>query len=234
MLVLAFETSVDPCGIALADDQGIVTAVRFRHHMDLSSTWAAEVQRMLSGAGASPRQLDGVAASLGPGSFTGLRIGVVAAKSMAQALRCRLVGISSLELLALPFRCVDGLSVLSLVPCRRGEAYAAVYRAEGGELVEASAPAVVPVEGLSSLLESLPKPRVAVGKPVLRGDDAAVGLRIDPWHTASSAEVLALEAVRRMSAGAHVDPAHLLPVYVKRSQAEERLAAGTLTLRRHL
>lgn len=234
MLVLAFETSVDPCGMALADEKGIVTAVRFRHHMDLSSTWAVEVQRMLESAGVSPRELGGVATSLGPGSFTGLRIGVVAAKAMAQALGCRLVGISTLELLALPFRCVDGVSVLSLVPCRRGEAYAAVYRAEGGEMLETSPPTVVPVDQLLGTLEALPKPRVAVGKALVRGDDAGVGLRVDPWHSASSAEVLALEAVKRMCAGAHVDPSHLVPVYVKRSQAEERLAAGTLTLRRRL
>lgn len=220
--------------MALADEKGIVTAVRFRHHMDLSSTWAVEVQRMLKGVGISPMELGGVATSLGPGSFTGLRIGVVAAKSMAQALGCRLLGISTLELLALPFRCVEGVSVLSMVPCRKGEAYAAVYRVEGGALTEKMAPAVLPAESLRGMLESLPEPRAAVGRGSVRGDDAALGLKVDPWHTASSAEVLALEAARRMLAGAHVDPAHLLPVYVKRSQAEERLSAGALTFRRHL
>jgi tRNA threonylcarbamoyladenosine biosynthesis protein TsaB len=226
MLVLAFETSVDPCGMALADEKGILSAVRFRHHMDLSSTWAPTVKRMLQEAGVHPTDLAGLATSLGPGSFTGLRIGVVAAKTMAQALNCRLIGISTLELLALPFRSVPGLSVLSLVPCRRGEVYAAVYHCTGNSLIETAPGRVMKIEHAAELFLSLPESKVVAGKAAPKDSETPSLLRAEPWHTASSAEVLALEARRRMLLGENVDPVSLLPIYIKRSQAEERLAGG--------
>jgi tRNA threonylcarbamoyladenosine biosynthesis protein TsaB len=226
MLVLALETSADPCGMALVDEGGVVSSVRFRHHMNLSSTWAPLLQRMLAEVGRTPAQIAGVATSLGPGSFTGLRIGVVAAKTLAQTLQIKLLGIGSLELLALPFRAVAGLSVLCVLPCRRGEAYVGAYRCTGNALRGLVGGAVMPLESLAGLMASLPEPMVVAGAASHRPEDADAPRAADQWHHAPSAEVLGMEARRRMLAGESVEPAALLPIYLKRSQAEERL--GTL------
>jgi tRNA threonylcarbamoyladenosine biosynthesis protein TsaB len=100
MRVLGLETSGEWGGVALWDDRGLVAEITFRHELQLSRLLSSRVREVLSMAGWEPSTLQGIAVSLGPGSFTGLRIGVTEAKALAYALDVPVVGIGTLDALA--------------------------------------------------------------------------------------------------------------------------------------
>lgn len=222
-LVLALETSADPWGLALADEGGVAASLAERHRMRLSAVWAERLQEMLERNGLSVTDLRGLAVCLGPGSFTGLRVGVVAAKTLGQALGLPVVGISSLELMALPLRSAAGLRIAAVLPCRKGEVYAAFYQATGAGLEPLSEPTVLPVEQFLQQLAGEGQPTVFCGRT---GQEdiplPANALDAGPACARPSVELLAVEGRNRLLAGQGEDPRTLLPLYLKRSQAEEK------------
>ena len=224
MRVLALETSSDPSGIALADETGIVASHTFRHGRELSRWWAVRLQGLLEGAGWQVSDLDGLAVCHGPGSFTGLRIGVAALKTLAQAIGKPIVGVSTLDLLALPYRDAWPGTVLSLLYCRAGEVYRAAYGEAGTVLKE---PAVRTLEELREEFEALPGPLLVCGDAGARNTlELPEGARRgDPWLAHPNVERLALEGVRRLSNGVGQDPMALTVLYLKRTQVEEQLEA---------
>jgi len=222
--ILALDSSFDPCGLALVDEGGIVASMSFRHERDLSRWWAIRLRWLMSEIGWTVKDLDGFAVCHGPGSFTGLRIGVAVLKTMAQALQKPILGISSLELIVLPYRAAWPGTILSILPCRKGEVYRAAY-AEGGTLLRD--PAVRTLDELYAEIEVLPQPLLVTGDV---GPKDAMNLpaevrRGDSWLGLPNVEVLAREGHRRLSAGEGIDPFALNVLYLKRSQAEEQLEA---------
>jgi tRNA threonylcarbamoyladenosine biosynthesis protein TsaB len=216
------DSSFDPSGIALADDGGIVASLTFRYDRDFSRWWATRLQWLLSQAGWKMSDLDGFAVCDGPGSFTGLRISVSAAKTMAQALGKPILGISSLELLALPYRSTWVGPIVSLLYCRKGEAYRAVFDANGETIRE---PAVLTVEEVNAELSVMDAPLICGDA----GKSNALVLppsarRSDPWLWLPHIEVLAREGHRRLAEGKGADPMGITIRYLKRSQVEEMMA----------
>ena len=222
--ILAMDTSFDPCGIALADEKGIVASMSFRHEREVSRWWAPRLRWLLGEVGWDIGDLEGFAVCHGPGSFTGLRIGVAAMKTLAQALERSIVGISSLELIALPYRHSWPGTVVGILFCRTGEVYRAAY-AEGGELLKE--PAVVRVEDLHQELAELPGPVLLAGDVGPRDQlDLPPGVRRGaPWLAVPHVEMLAREGHRRLAAGEGVDAMALKILYLKRSQVEEQMEA---------
>jgi tRNA threonylcarbamoyladenosine biosynthesis protein TsaB len=218
------DSSFDPCGIALADEAGVVASLTFRYERDFSRWWACRLQWLLDQAGWKAEEIEGFAVCDGPGSFTGLRISVTALKTMAQALNRPIAGISSLELLALPYRSAWPGPVASLLYCRKGEAYRAVYVEGGIILME---PTVRTVEELNEELAGLPGPLLICGEigklDLLEIPPGA--RRGDPWLYRPHIDVLAREGHRRLAAGEGEDPLALTIRYLKRTQVEEQLEA---------
>jgi tRNA threonylcarbamoyladenosine biosynthesis protein TsaB len=222
--IFAMDTSFDPCGMALADENGIVGSMTFRHERDLSRWWAPRFHWLLAEVGWKVEDLEGFAVCHGPGSFTGLRIGVTAQKTMSQLLKRPLVGISSLELIALPYRSAWPGTVVSVLYCRTGEVYRAAYGGGGAALRE---PAVVTVGELHAELADLPGPVLVSGGvgPKDRLELPPNARMGDPWLSLPNVERLALEGRRRLAEGGGGDPLGLTVLYLKRSQAEEQLEA---------
>ena len=130
--ILHIETSTEQCGVALSQNANIignkeVVENGFTHAKQLH----ALINEVLSECGLSPDQLDAVAVSEGPGSFTGLRIGCVAAKGLCFALDIPLITLPTLQILAAPQS--KNSKVVSLLDARRDEVYTAVYD-KGGVL----------------------------------------------------------------------------------------------------
>jgi tRNA threonylcarbamoyladenosine biosynthesis protein TsaB len=132
MLILGIETSTVATSVSFWSERGRVagtTLARDRGHVEFL------MPAILQAAGLADVSLDqvtGVAIGLGPGLFTGLRVGVATAKTLAQVLRVPIVGISSLDLLAFSVRFTPNL-ICACVDARRGEVFAAFYRrAPGG------------------------------------------------------------------------------------------------------
>ena len=130
--ILHIETSTEQCGVALAQKTTILGS---REVLENGFTHAKQlhtlIDEVLSECGLLPDQLDAVAVSEGPGSFTGLRIGCVAAKGLCFALDIPLIALPTLQILATPHS--KNSMVVSLLDARRDEVYAAVYN-KGGTL----------------------------------------------------------------------------------------------------
>ncbi len=125
--LLALETSGDTCGIALLRGEQLIFEHTFRHGMRLSERLIDFTERLLTDAGLSLADVDAFAVGIGPGSFTGVRIGVMTAKTWARTLQKPLFGVNALEALASHYAGLTGAAIIPLMPCRAGTVYAACY-----------------------------------------------------------------------------------------------------------
>lgn len=132
MAILALDTATAALTLACGDESGRLlaewTTVAARAH---ATHLHPQIDEMLAVLGLDARELTGILVGVGPGSYTGVRIGVTAAKSLAWALSIPVVGISSLAAMAHARRAGQGL-VAAVVDARRGEAYAGLYGAIDG------------------------------------------------------------------------------------------------------
>ncbi|MCS6860948.1 MAG: tRNA (adenosine(37)-N6)-threonylcarbamoyltransferase complex dimerization subunit type 1 TsaB [Abditibacteriales bacterium] len=125
--MLVIETSGNTCGVAVSVD-GCVQAVRYlEDRSSLSQRIMGLVDETLQAASCAVHDLNGIAVSLGPGSWTGLRIGVTTAKALAQGLRVPLVGVPTFDAAARRMRHAPDQRLFIVAPCRKGEVYVAAY-----------------------------------------------------------------------------------------------------------
>jgi tRNA threonylcarbamoyladenosine biosynthesis protein TsaB len=100
MLILALEMTADVCSIAIRDDKGIIAERAFLHGMHLSERLIDDVDAILKDAGITLDDVEGFGVGIGPGSFTGVRIGVTTVKTWAFVRKKPVVGVCSLDALA--------------------------------------------------------------------------------------------------------------------------------------
>ncbi len=216
MLVLAMETTSDTCSVAVADDAGIVCERAFRHRMRLSQRFMDDVAAVLADAGAAPKGLSAIAVSLGPGSFTGVRVGVTVAKVMADVLALPIIGVPTLEVLAWPHRMLPNITLVPVVRSRPGVVCAGFYRSEQAHLRLVREGALYTPREMATALEQ-------VGDALLYGEYAPrwsailkqeTGIAIpctdgDPPRASS----VALMAMSRLREGSVDSPITLVPIY---------------------
>lgn len=125
MKILAFDTSNQALSVALAEDGDLIADIMLTIKKNHSVTLMPAIDFVMAAAGWQPRDLDRIVVAQGPGSYTGLRITVATAKTMAMTLGCGLVGVSSLRSLV-----PDGLDglVVPLINARRQAVYAGFYK----------------------------------------------------------------------------------------------------------
>ena len=170
MILLGLDTATPATVVALRDEDGTVLEARDEPAAGERPRHAAAVlalsEELLSRAGRDWGELTRVAVGVGPGGFTGLRIGVSTARALAQAHGISLVAVSSLQILAAgASEVADGRAVLAAIDARRGEVFAAAWSSEGEPLIEAGA---YRPEALTGALEALEEPPLGVGDGVLR------------------------------------------------------------------
>lgn len=225
MIVLGIESATELVGVAVADDHGARAAVwatgRRRHGEALAPAVAHVLEQAEVGLG----DLGAVAVDIGPGLFTGLRVGVATAKGLAQSLGIGVIGIESLDVLAhAAYDAGWAGPVLAVVDARRAEVFAARYeRDDSGKVVQADPPARHTPEELAASFDARgARGTLAVGdgaRRYLAGTAAvqAAGVRVAGASLASPPPgVLATLAVARLSAGATpLAPAAVVPVYLR-------------------
>ncbi|WP_199426905.1 tRNA (adenosine(37)-N6)-threonylcarbamoyltransferase complex dimerization subunit type 1 TsaB [Thermaerobacillus caldiproteolyticus] len=133
MKVLAIDTSNIVMGIALVEDDIVKGEIITNIKKDHSTRVMPAIQSLLADCHITPTELDLIVVARGPGSYTGVRIGVTIAKTLAWTLKIPIVGVSSLEALAANGRYFDGV-VSPLFDARRGQIYTGLYRYEGDVL----------------------------------------------------------------------------------------------------
>jgi tRNA threonylcarbamoyladenosine biosynthesis protein TsaB len=158
MIVLGFDTSTPATAVAVRLSDGTVNHARddppAGAHPGHATRLLDLANQLLSRAGVAWNQLDRIAVGLGPGTFTGLRVGVATARGLAQSLDVELVGVSSLQALAAAALSAEPESaVLAVIDARRGEAFAAAYeRGDHGSVRELAPPRAVPPQELAGVL----------------------------------------------------------------------------------
>lgn len=138
MTILCCDTSTDYAVFALADQEGqLLASLAVRHGRELSRRFFDALDLLFRAAGSSLGEVDVLAAGLGPGSFTGVRVAVTTFATMAQATGKRLVGVGTLDAygMAVSAGLPEDSRVVAVLPSRKEEVYAAVY-AGGGALAE--------------------------------------------------------------------------------------------------
>lgn len=230
MRILAIETAT-PCGsVALLDGEEVLE-LDFDPRGDGAVT---AMGRVLAETGTRAGDVGAVAASVGPGSFTGVRIGVSAAQGFCRGTGALAVPVGTLEGLAWAARASDwGLNdvwVLASVDARRGEVYAALYRIAEKEPQRRWGPEAISCPALAErFIRGAQDVRVEQG--VLVGDGAALLSPLFPdeagWAAPAAlarprAGSVARAARRMIENGGGVPPAELAPVYLRKSDAEIR------------
>lgn len=130
-ILLALETSGEVCGLALTRNGLLLSECRFRHEMHLSERILGEMDAILKGSGLTLSEVEAFGVGIGPGSFTGTRIGVMTLKTLASVQQKPIYGINSLSALAAHYSGLQNTYVVPILPCRPGTVFAAVYDVSG-------------------------------------------------------------------------------------------------------
>ena len=222
MIVLAVESATELAGVALADEDGVLataTVSRGRHHAE---SIAPAIDFVCRRAGVGVSALDAVAVDVGPGLFTGLRVGVGTARALAFGLARPIVGVGSLEIVAYAVAMSglgDGTLLVPVVDARRGEVFAARLRASVGGVAWEGEEVRMSPDALADELRRLDEPFVLAGNGARRYRST---LGAVPGAVVAGAVldfprpgVLATLAVAKVAAGETQDAASVLPRYLR-------------------
>lgn len=236
---LAIDTSLDAVSAAVWEGEGVpghgtVGEVVCPERGAGSRDLLPAIDRLLAGHGWSVANLDGVAVTIGPGSFTGLRIGVSLVKGWAAARPLRVIAVGTLDAVA----AASGQSglVAALVDAGRGEVYARVFDCRDNGVVPMGEEALALPEAWAATLPG-DEPLWCVGSGAVRHADAlraALGARavmVSDLKTSAAAGALRL-GVPRLLAGEETPVGELLPRYLRRSTAETNWERGVVGSRR--
>jgi tRNA threonylcarbamoyladenosine biosynthesis protein TsaB len=213
--LLAVETSTLAGGVALLEGE----RVRGEYLLDVSATHSERlmpaVDRLLADVGWAAADLQGLAVAVGPGSFTGLRMGLSAVKGLALALGVPIAAVPTLDAMAaaLPFA---ALPICPVLDARKGEVYCSLYRwEEAGARREWDYLAVAPDVLASRLTE--PVILLGDGSALVRSPHARTA---PPHRRLPSPAAVAVLGLARLQAGQTVPAADLVPIYLRPSEAE--------------
>ena len=230
MRILAIESSAAACSAALWED-GTVLAQSYQNSgLTHSRTLLPMVNGMLEGSGHALPEADVIAVAAGPGSFTGLRIGVAAAKGLAWVEDKDCAPCSTLESMAWPLAHMGGAVIVCAMDARRRQVYNALFLARGDRLERLCPDRAISLAQLGEKLKNYTNRKIVVGDGAQLCyntlSEQTPGLELAPSHLRMQSAVgVAMAAERLARQGGLVKGGQLAPAYHRLSQAErERLA----------
>lgn len=221
MLVLGIETSTPHASVAIGSEQGVVASALVARGASYNEFLLPAIRFCLEQSGLGYRNIGGVAVSLGPGLFTGMRVGVATAKALAQALSVPIVGMASLDLVAYEVRYTPK-TICAVLDARRNQVFHAFYRSSPGGIQRMSDYRVEAPERLAIGLQSRPEEVLLVGNgALLYGDifeDAGPIVEIGTMgHAFPSARALVELTLPRMFRQDFDSLYELKPLYLRHS-----------------
>ncbi|QCJ40696.1 tRNA (adenosine(37)-N6)-threonylcarbamoyltransferase complex dimerization subunit type 1 TsaB [Bacillus sp. S3] len=224
MTILAIDTSNNPLGIALLDENQVlgeyITNLKKNHSVRIMPA----IETLMKDCERTPADLTKIVVAKGPGSYTGVRIGVTIAKTLAWTLKIPLVGISSLEVLAAGAGRYFNGYVSPIVDARRGQVYTALYQYQNGELAAVVEDQLVMLADWAATLSEMNKPILFIGNDL-------------PIHRDKIKEVLGSQAIFANMTEHNPRPAELamlgrnkpdedvhafVPNYIRLAEAEQK------------
>ena len=223
-MLLAIDTATIVSAVALVDGDRVLAEVLTNNKKTHSELLMPHIEQLFAMIQAQRCDVTAVAVSIGPGSFTGLRIGLATAKALAYVWQVPLIGVPTLA--AQAYGCaVPGCLLCPLLDAQKGNVYQALYRWQDEELLEITAPRVAHHEEALEQLAAGEDRVIMLGEGSLMYQDAIRSrgqvLHIAPPHLViSRAASVALLGSRLLSKGLSHDPMVLEPLYIRRSEAE--------------
>jgi tRNA threonylcarbamoyladenosine biosynthesis protein TsaB len=229
MLILVMDTSGDVCTLGVVAGARLVAQNVFRHKMDLLRRLAPNIKTLMDDTGVAVGQLDAIAVSLGPGSFTGLRIGVATAKALAYAADKKIVGIPTLDALAHGVDAEPEDVIAPLITARPGEVYNALYRRTASNLAKLTPDSSLPIEefleqaaGLNALRIVFCGSGAAANKEIIEKRLGATAVFAPASADHPRPDILGKLAIDCLTSGDSDDVLSIVPLYVRRPTPEIR------------
>lgn len=231
MRILALETSAKAVSAAITEDGRVLASGYQDTGLTHSRTLMPIVEHLLKNTGLTLKDCGAVAAAVGPGSFTGIRIGVSAAKGLAFGAELPAAGVSTLAAMARNVSCWEGLTVCAM-DARREQIYNALFFCAGGQITRLTPDRAVGLDQLAEELRGDSRPKIVLGDGGRLCAEfllnAGIPCRLAPPHLVmQNAVSVALEAEDLAAAGKLVSAQDLAPVYLRPPQAE-RLRAEAM------
>jgi tRNA threonylcarbamoyladenosine biosynthesis protein TsaB len=222
MLILGIESATDLVGCAIGGHEGVLglfESARSRRHAE---TLTPAIEFVAGTTGVALDEISVVAVDVGPGLFTGLRVGLATAKAIAHALRVPMIGISSLDLLAFPVR-HSPRTIVTVIDAKRGELFYAQYRQVPGGVQRVSDLQLGTADDLLADLIATNHEYLLVGDGALRYREHLAERRglefAEQWLAHPSAAPLVQLAHARALREDWVNPWDLEPIYLRRPDA---------------
>ena len=233
MLILGIETATEQVSVALGGHEGVIALFEVARGRRHAETLTPAIDFVCAQADIGLDELGLVAVDVGPGLFTGMRVGLAAAKALAFALHVPMIGIPSLDLLAFRHRRTDRV-VVPVVDARKGEVFYAMYRPVPGGVQQVVSPRVGPVAELVADLLARSQDSLCVGDGALRYQAEL----LDGYHCEiadvahpSAAQLVQLAHARALREE-WVSPAEIQPMYLRQPDAQINWARRATVSRR--
>ena len=223
MRAIALETSGMLGSIALVEDGRLAVEEEFPQGFKHAAGIISLIDRLTQSRGWTPADVSQVYVSAGPGSFTGLRVGITVAKTLAFSLGAKLVAVPSTEVLA--YNAYEGWeNAIIVLDAKRGQIFTARYANRSGQAVEVEPPHL---DTLTDTIARSPRPVQLIGDGIPYhqaaipiNDPSVVVLPKPLWR--ARAGVVATLGLRMATAGQFTEPDKLTPLYIRRPEAEEK------------
>ena len=226
MSILSIDTSSQVSSVAVLSAECSAAEISMQGALTHSETLMPHIETALRMARVNKEELDGVAVSIGPGSFTGLRIGLAAAKMMAYALHIPLIAVPTLEALAHHFIC-EGVRLVPMMDAQKGSVYTEEFAwtwESGKPVLHSVCPLrILPRDALVASLAGTEKTVLLMGDAMQKTADEPLpaGVRLAPIHMRMPrAACVGLAGLARLARDAADDAMTLEPLYLRRSEAE--------------
>ncbi|MBI2470890.1 MAG: tRNA (adenosine(37)-N6)-threonylcarbamoyltransferase complex dimerization subunit type 1 TsaB [Planctomycetes bacterium] len=221
MKVLGIETSGNIGGVAVCENKHVIVAKGFGAGMQHGKELIPAIRTTLHEIGWKPRDIDLIAVDVGPGSYTGLRVGVACAKTLAYALNKPVVDVPIFDIIAESYT-IGSIPICPIIDARRNHVYACIYTMEGAQRKRLTEFLVIQPEKLLSIL---PRPVIIFGdgvapyKDIFQQKDIIID---EEAHAIPNSRCVALLGGKMYDAGHRCEIDKLLPLYLRRAEAVEK------------
>lgn len=224
MKILGIDTSNQVMTVALAENSRLIAEKTVNVKRNHSIQLMPAIEELFKEAEWLPKDLDRIAVAKGPGSYTGVRIGVTVAKTLAFSLSCDIVGISSLQVLAGNGECIPGSYIVPVFDARRGNIFTGLYQVKGNKIVQVKKDTHISVSDWAEGLKQLAAPLQLLGEDVEKHSetvkevlsDALIELPMSRQYTRAS-------ILTEMALDLEPESVHTFePNYIRLAEAEQK------------
>ncbi len=227
-MILAVESSATACSVALCRGENLVAQTFQNNRLTHSKTLLPMIVSLLEQCELSLEQVDVLAVAVGPGSFTGLRIGISTVKGLAWATGLPCAACSTLESMAWQLAHLEGYTVVCVMDARRNQVYHSRFMIQEGKPCRLCPDGAVDLGELSDALDQIKTPKILVGDGTTLSASFLKDVKLPPSHLKMQQAWGVAQVARELaSSGTLISGEELVPEYHRLSQAErERLEKG--------